>query len=246
MARRRFLEASVARLATAGDDGLPHIVPIVFAIDVDMLYFAVDAKPKQTKKLKRLKNIASNPAVSVIVDHYDDAVPFERMQRQAEQQGVPLSANTLASSVGSLIDVFDPVVRHIREAALSSDFAALDAMRMPVIDPQHPLGIRSGALWLIEGAHRYACFVYAPTGHDDHVEALLAGRTLGSVMCDGSATNNCVERAGGRRGGCNSHARRKIVESVRLGDLRGVEGIAIYAAIFHVDAESKRAGENID
>ena len=72
MARRRFLEASVARLATAGDDGLPHIVPIVFAIDVDMLYFAVDAKPKQTKKLKRLKNIASNPAVSVIVDHYED------------------------------------------------------------------------------------------------------------------------------------------------------------------------------
>jgi PPOX class probable F420-dependent enzyme len=72
MARRRLVEASVARLATAGDNGRPHIVPITFAIDGDTLYFAVDAKPKQTKNLMRLKNIAANPAVSVLVDHYDD------------------------------------------------------------------------------------------------------------------------------------------------------------------------------
>ncbi|HXM72260.1 MAG TPA: TIGR03668 family PPOX class F420-dependent oxidoreductase [Candidatus Dormibacteraeota bacterium] len=71
IARRRLAEANVARLATAGNDRRPHIVPIVFAIDVDTLYFAVDAKPKQTKNLKRLKNIAANPAVSVLVDHYE-------------------------------------------------------------------------------------------------------------------------------------------------------------------------------
>jgi transposase len=184
--------------------------------------------------------------VQAMVDHYDNAVPFERMAQSAEQQGVPLSANTLASSVGRLIDLFDPVVRHIHEGALSSAYTALDATRMPVLDPTHPLGIRSGALWLIEGAHRYACFVYAPTGHDDHLEELLRGRTLASVMCDGSPTNNCVERAGGRRGGCNAHARRKLVEALRGGDARAVEGLAIYGAIFHVDAESKRLGETLE
>jgi transposase len=184
--------------------------------------------------------------VQALVDHYDDAVPWERMARRAHEQGVPLAANTLASSVGRVIDLFDPVTRYIREACLSSDFTALDATRMPVLDPEHPLGIRSGALWLIEGAHRYACFLYAPTGHDDHLEDFLSGHTLGSVMCDGSATNNCVERAGGRRGGCNAHARRKLVEALRGGDARAVEGLQIYAAIFHVDAESKRLGESID
>jgi transposase len=183
--------------------------------------------------------------VQAMVDHYDEAVPFERMQRQAEQQGVPLSANTLASSVGRLVDLFDPITRHIREACLSSDYTALDATRMPVLDPNHPLGIRSGALWLLNGAHRYACFVYAPSGHDDHIEEILEGRTLGSVMCDGSATNNCVERAGGRRGGCNAHARRGLVQALRLGDARAVEGLSLYAAIFHVDAESKRLGETL-
>jgi transposase len=137
------------------------------------------------------------------------------------------------------------VVRHIHEAGLSSSFTALDATRMPVLDRDHPLGIRSGALWLIEGDHRYASFVYAPTGHDDHIEERLAGRALGSVMCDGSATNNCVERAGGKRGGCNAHGRRKLVEALRGGDARAAEGLRIYGAIFHVDAESKRLGETL-
>ena len=184
--------------------------------------------------------------VQALVDHYDEATPWERIARHAHQHQVPLSPNTLAGSVGRVIDLFDPVVRHIREACLSSAFTALDASRMPVLDPLHPLGIRSGSLWLIEGAHRYACFLYAPSGHDDHLEALLQGRSLGSVMCDASPTNNCVERAGGARGGCNAHARRKLVEALRGGDARALEGIQIYASIFHVDAQSKQMGENIE
>ena len=183
--------------------------------------------------------------VQALVDHYQDAVPWERMERNARQQGVPLAANTLASSVGKLVDLFDPVVRHIREACLSSTFTALDATRMPVLDPLHPLGIKSGALWLIQGDHRYSCFLYAPSGHAEHLKKFFEGRTLQSVMCDGSPTNNCVEDdAGGRRGGCNAHGRRGLVEALRMGDARAVEGLVIYAKIFHVDAESKRLGES--
>ncbi|MFI5302588.1 MAG: transposase, partial [Polyangiales bacterium] len=184
--------------------------------------------------------------VQALVDHYQDAVPWERMERNARQEGVPLAANTLASSVGRVIDLFDPVVRHIREACLSSSFTALDATRMPVLDPLHPLGIKSGALWLVEGDHRYGCFLYAPTAHAEHLRKFFEGRTLGSVMCDGSPTNNCVEKdAGGRRGGCNAHGRRGLVEALRRGDARAVEGLELYAKIFHVDADSKRLGETI-
>ena len=70
--RRRLAESLVAHLATAGRDGRPHIVPITFTSDGDTLYFAVDAKPKRTTNLKRLQNIAANPSVSVLVDHYED------------------------------------------------------------------------------------------------------------------------------------------------------------------------------
>jgi PPOX class probable F420-dependent enzyme len=71
-AMQRLGNSKVARLATVEVGGRPHIVPIVFAQEGDTLYFAVDAKPKKTTNLKRLKNIAANPAVSVLVDHYED------------------------------------------------------------------------------------------------------------------------------------------------------------------------------
>lgn len=70
--RRRFASASVARLATVDDTGRPHAVPVTFALDDDVLAFAVDHKPKTTRHLKRLRNIAANPHVSLLVDEYAD------------------------------------------------------------------------------------------------------------------------------------------------------------------------------
>lgn len=72
-ARSRFAAARVARLATADASGLPHVVPIVFAVAGDTVYSAVDDKPKRTTDLRRLANVAANPRVAVLVDHYEDA-----------------------------------------------------------------------------------------------------------------------------------------------------------------------------
>jgi PPOX class probable F420-dependent enzyme len=66
------MTAMVAHLATSGNDRRPHVVPITFAIDDRILYFAVDAKPKLTTDLKRVRNIVANPAVSILIDHYED------------------------------------------------------------------------------------------------------------------------------------------------------------------------------
>ena len=71
-ARERFSSSRVAQLATAGADGVPHLVPIVFAVSNDVIYTAVDAKRKSTQRLRRMANIEVNPAVSLIVDHYED------------------------------------------------------------------------------------------------------------------------------------------------------------------------------
>jgi PPOX class probable F420-dependent enzyme len=64
--------APVARLATAGRDGRPHVVPICFVLDGETLYTAVDEKPKRTRRLRRLENIEANPHVEVLIDHYED------------------------------------------------------------------------------------------------------------------------------------------------------------------------------
>ena len=72
-ARERFATARVARLATVGEDGAPHLVPIVFALDGDRIYHAVDRKPKRTTVLRRVANIAANTRIAVLADEYDDA-----------------------------------------------------------------------------------------------------------------------------------------------------------------------------
>jgi PPOX class probable F420-dependent enzyme len=68
----RFATARVARLATVGPDGAPHLVPVVFALVGDVIHTAVDGKPKRHRRLRRLTNIAHEARVSVLADHYDD------------------------------------------------------------------------------------------------------------------------------------------------------------------------------
>lgn len=71
-ARARFAAARVARLATADEHRVPHIVPITFAVDGDRIVTAIDAKPKRSGPLQRLENIRANARVSLLVDGYDD------------------------------------------------------------------------------------------------------------------------------------------------------------------------------
>jgi PPOX class probable F420-dependent enzyme len=68
--RKRVRDARVGRLATLKADGRPQLVPICFALDGDVLYSAVDEKPKRSKRLQRLENIRRHPEVAVLVDHY--------------------------------------------------------------------------------------------------------------------------------------------------------------------------------
>ena len=70
--RDRFVSARVARLATVAEDRTPHLVPVVFTVADDTLVTCVDHKPKSTRRLRRLANIRATPAVSLLVDHYDD------------------------------------------------------------------------------------------------------------------------------------------------------------------------------
>lgn len=71
-ARRRFATGRVARLATVRPGGTPHLVPVTFAVDGDVIYTAVDAKPKRTTRLQRLDNLRAQPRCTLLVDHYDE------------------------------------------------------------------------------------------------------------------------------------------------------------------------------
>jgi len=71
-ARGRFVSVPVARLGTADARGRPHVVVVTFAVEGDMVYTAVDQKPKSGTNLKRLRNVEENPQVTVLADEYSE------------------------------------------------------------------------------------------------------------------------------------------------------------------------------
>jgi PPOX class probable F420-dependent enzyme len=101
-ARARFAAARVARLATADAAGIPHLVPIAFVVAGETIYSAVDAKPKRTRALRRLANVRENPAVSLLVDHWDED-DWERLWW------------VRADGTGRVLDPAEPEARHAIE-----------------------------------------------------------------------------------------------------------------------------------
>ncbi len=72
---RAFIcQQQVAHLATASATGQPLVVPICYVFDGECIYSPLDEKPKSVAahRLKRVRNIAANPRVSLVIDHYSE------------------------------------------------------------------------------------------------------------------------------------------------------------------------------
>lgn len=67
-------QSRVARLGTADRAGQPLVVPVCYVFDGSACFSAIDAKPKRldARRLRRIRNIAENPRVSLTVDRYDE------------------------------------------------------------------------------------------------------------------------------------------------------------------------------
>ncbi|GAB3078399.1 TIGR03668 family PPOX class F420-dependent oxidoreductase [Intrasporangium mesophilum] len=99
--RERFAAGRVARLATLNPDGRPHLVPVTFVLErpADVVWITVDAKPKSTRRLRRLANIEADPRVSLVVDHYEedwDRLWWVRADGSASVERVPTVAGDAA------------------------------------------------------------------------------------------------------------------------------------------------------
>jgi len=71
-AERWLAQARVGRLATVTPAGLPHVVPVCFALAGGTIFTAVDQKPKATRALARLDNVRATGRASLLVDHYEE------------------------------------------------------------------------------------------------------------------------------------------------------------------------------
>mgnify|MGYP000041010633 CR=1 FL=1 len=97
----------VGRLGTASAGGDPHVVPVCFACLGDIVFIAIDEKPKNgdPRSLKRLRNIMANNRVCLIVDHYADAwdeLGWVMLRGRARVEMVAAEARTGSMGIGLL------------------------------------------------------------------------------------------------------------------------------------------------
>ncbi|MBA2265408.1 MAG: TIGR03668 family PPOX class F420-dependent oxidoreductase [Chloroflexi bacterium] len=75
-AARRLLDAERrAMLVTIGRQGRPRPVPVCYAVLGETIVTPIDAKPKRgtdPRDLARLRDIAADSRVSLLVDHWDE------------------------------------------------------------------------------------------------------------------------------------------------------------------------------
>lgn len=173
--------------------------------------------------------------VEALADKYLEHQPIERQCRRWARAGVDVSPQTLGRSVAAAIDLFEPVAEEIRKRTVASSLLAADATGLPVLDQDVPTGIRNGTMWCWVGDSRWVTFFYSKIGDSQSVKDFLGDDLCRTVQCDGTSLTSFLERKGGKRPGCWSHGRRRLVECARAGDALALEGLRLIRRIFAVD-----------
>jgi transposase len=181
--------------------------------------------------------------VEALCDKYLEHQPLERQATRFQRAGVDVAPQTLSRGVAAAIDLLTPVAALIQVQTRAPGLLGTDASSIPILDPDAPAGIRSGAMWCWTNA-RWVTFFYSPSGDSDSVRRFLGDDLARTVQCDGTSVTTFLERAGGRRPGCWSHGRRRLVEAARSGDAIALEGLHIIARLFAVERVSTLAGDS--
>jgi transposase len=184
--------------------------------------------------------------VEAVADKFVEHQPTERQSRRFQRSGVDLAPQTLGRSMAASIDLLRPLAVLIGTKTKASPLLATDASGLPVLDQDHPLGIRNGTMWCWVGSQKWVTFFYAKNGDAQSVKDFLGNDLCRTVQCDGTSVINFLERAGGKRPGCWAHGRRRFVACARSGDALAYVPLRILRRLFAVERLSAMHGETAD
>jgi transposase len=182
--------------------------------------------------------------IEATADKFLEHQPIDRQCLRYARSGVEIAPQTLGRCVAVHLDLLAPLAQAIHGKTRGAGLLATDATGIPILDPDAPSGIRSGTMWGWTNA-LWVSFFYSPSGDAGGVRRFLGeGNYARVVQADGTNLLTFIERAGGKRPGCWSHARRGLVLCARSGDRVALHGVKLIAPLFQVERESKDAGDN--
>jgi transposase len=178
----------------------------------------------------------------LLVDKYDDSTPLYRQAKEWRRLGAELSTSTMGDWVAGGIDLLEPLWKFARGNTLVRVMVSLDDTHLPVLDRDHPAGIKKGHLWAFIGDFDQVMFYeYTPTWEGEGPRKILAGFKGKFVQADGYAgIDKYFERADAPvRVGCLGHCRRKFVAALDAKDMRAAVPISLFAQLYAIEAKAR-------
>jgi transposase len=178
----------------------------------------------------------------LLVDKYDDSTPLYRQAKEWRRLGAELSTSTMGDWVAGGIDLLEPLWKFARGNTLDRVLVSLDDTHLPVLDRDHPAGIKKGHLWAFIGDFDQVMFYeYTPTWEGEGPRKILAGFKGKFVQADGYAgIDQYFERPDApMRVGCLGHCRRKFVAALDAKDMRAAVPISLFAQLYAIEAQAR-------
>jgi len=194
----------------------------------------------------------------MIVDKAEDHLPLERQQRRMAREGWTVPTTTLEGWWTHALDLLQGLAAPLLAEALSAELPQIDATGLPVLDRDHPKGLRRGHVWTAVGG-RAVAFVYAADKTDRLTELLTqrcrAPRCPGdderafAVVCDGERSFPDLSAKHDLRivlVNCSMHARRYFERALQSGDVRAALPMRIYKSLYAIERRATEEDVSVE
>jgi len=168
-----------------------------------------------------------------------DSIPFYRLARRFQRDGIPLERSTLDRLFHRSAELLSPIAARILAMVVASE--RINADETPVFI-QAPEKCRRGYMWTFL-ADKNIAFAFSPTRSGETPKRVLAG-TTGILQVDAYSGYNAVFVPEGReRVGCLAHSRRKFFAALVSASADAMIALDWILSLYEVEYEA--AARNI-
>ena len=159
-----------------------------------------------------------------LTQRFELHLPYYRIERMYERQGVPLSRQTLCGWSGMCADASSLIIEAIKRDVFADGYVQGDETPVKYQDPERKGVCGTGYLWVFHNPMRnVSLFAWRTSRSAACLESIVPTDFAGIIQCDGYSAYEAFAKGTPRTGhiqlaGCMAHARRKFFEAKAEGE----------------------------
>jgi transposase len=196
------------------------------------------------------QGIASPSLLStIIIQKYEDHIPFYRQEQQFERISVTVSRQNMANWQQQAFNALKPLFALLQQVLKSGQVIQMDETTVQVMGENGRSDTQKSYMWLARGGppgKTVVLFEYRTTRGAEHAQKMLAGYN-GYLQTDGYAGyDKAVDDVPGIvHAGCFAHARRKFFEASKVSEQAATakEGMQHIKKLYIIETELRKRYE---